>query len=155
MMIEFVDDGSDLSTVTGLPLEHPSGEPAFEGRRYTGFCDRYGTPIIEGDLVITRERSAWFRRASIWLQDRGLLRSWWGRLGRRKGRVWLGVVVEMDDGVNPRQWIFQSANMAVTIHSYWQSDLQIVDLPRGCTYTWRYLHWREWEQWKSMYPTPT
>lgn len=36
-------------------------EPAFEGKRYTGFHDRYGTPICEGDLVITCERKQFYR----------------------------------------------------------------------------------------------
>lgn len=67
----------------------------------------------------------------------------WGRYGRWKGRVWLGVVVEMDDGVNLKQWVFQSVNQAATIHDYWQEELQIVEIPMGCTYTWRYLDWRE------------
>ena len=121
-------------------------EPAFEGKRYTGYSDCRGIPICEGDLVVTRERSAWFRRMSIWLQSRGLLRNWWGRLGRSKGRVWLGVVVEADDGVNPKCWIFQSANMSAVIHAYWERDLQIVHLPQGCTYTWRYVKWNEWDR---------
>lgn len=119
--------------------------PAFEDRRYTGFHDRYGTPIIEGDLVITRERHWRFRRFSF---NYGHIlpwrfHKWFGRLGRWRGRVWLGVVVEMDDGVNDKCWIFQSTNMSATIHDYWQEDLQIVQIPRGCTYTWRYAHWRE------------
>jgi len=127
-------------------MKVPDDAPAFEGRRYTGFKDRYGTPIIEGDLVITRERHWRFRRFS---SDYGHRLPWWFhrwfvRLGRCKGRVWLGVVVEMDDGVNPKCWTFQSANQAVTIHDYWASELQIVQVPRGCDYTWRYVNALEW-----------
>jgi hypothetical protein len=121
-----------------------SEAPAFEGRRYTGFHDRYNTPICEGDLVITRERKQIYR----WVQWKiGHFRwwdsAWWGRFGRWKGRVWLGVVVEMDDGVNSKQWIFQSANQSATIHAYWQEDLQIVEIPQGCTYTWKFANWTE------------
>jgi hypothetical protein len=127
--------------------------PVFEGRRYTGFHDRYGTPICEGDLVITRERHWWFRQVAIKMGYR--YRWWnnlrWGRYGRWKGRVWLGVVVESDDGVNPKCWVFQSVNMSVTIHEYWQEDLQIVAVPQGCTLTWKYQHWRDWEDRNELY----
>lgn len=119
-------------------------EPAFEGKRYTGFHDCYGVPICEGDLVITRERKQFYRWVAVRMgRYRWWNNCWWGHFGRWTGKVWLGVVVEMDNGINQKQWIFQSVNASATIHAYWQEDLQVVQIPSGCTYTWRYADWRE------------
>jgi len=75
--------------------------------------DKYGTEIVEGSLLVTKENT-----------------------GPVPGRIWLGVAVAVpSDGGN--LW-FQSANLLVKLHASQSEDWQVVTLPLGCTFTFEY-----------------
>lgn len=108
--------------------------------RDTGFRDRFGRRICEGDYVVTRERHWRFRWLSFHyghMMPRRI-HEWFGGLGRKNGRTWLGIVTE-DRTVGHRQgaqpceceahWKFVSVNQSATIWEYWASQLEIVFLP--------------------------